>query len=178
MSKPCQLCDLDDGTDLTPSGPGFTLTPDDPLAGELVALWAALRARNFGQCNQLLFELIGTARRLPAEDGDKLAEASACAVEMAAWRLRRRDALLAAAERENAVIETRPYGNPLLSEIRRDMRRAALDRILLAGNCEPGDLIEHYGFSHLAVITFAAGVIAEARRLAAGGELPVEGAAA
>ena len=178
MTKPCKLLDLDDGTDLTPPGPGFTLTPDDPLAGRLVALWAALRGHELGQCNQLLYELIGAARHLPAEDPAKLAEAADCAQEMDAWRQRRRDALLAEIERDAGGIDTPPFGTPLLSEIQRDMRRSALDRLLKAGDCTPADLIEVYGFTHLQVFTFGAGVIAEARRLVEASAPQPEGEAA
>lgn len=178
MSKPCHLFDLDDGTDLTPPGPGFTLTPDDPLAGRLVALWAALRGRDHGEVITLVHELARIARDLPPAAPDALAEAEACAGAMEAWRDRRRDALLAAVERDGGVIDASPFGSPLLSEIQRDMRRAALDRLLKTGACTPGDLVAAYGFTPMQVFHFAAGVIAEARRLVETGAPKPEGEAA
>ena len=174
MNSPTDMLDRCNGRDPSQATPEFNLTPNDPLAGRLVALWAALRGHDLGQVTLLVYELINRAKTLPREDAAKLAEAEACAVEIDAWRARQQDALLA--EALPGLIETATGQTPVGAEIQRDMRRAALDRFLLAGDCTPDDLVELYGFTPLQVLSFGAGAIAEARNLIAPGA--PEGAAA
>lgn len=77
-----------------PDEPMFTLLARDPLAPDLIRLWAALRAGLFGTAGEA-YELLlqeAAGRSLEERNGDviKAAEAGDCANAMETWRIQNR----------------------------------------------------------------------------------------
>lgn len=159
MSSSIQIYQLDDGTDLVSPAPGYTLTPDDPLAAKLVALHAELRGKKLAACHILLDELIKIADDLPAASRDETRRTFNLAVRMAAWLERRK------AEKTPPRPELRMEEFPQKTgEVERDLRRSALDHILKTGGCTKKDL-RKYGFTAADIEAFGEQAIAQVQRL-------------
>lgn len=73
-----------------PDEPMFTLLARDPLAADLVHLWAALRGADAPVAAHHFAILVETANDLNDGKPEKIADAMDCAEAMAGWRLERR----------------------------------------------------------------------------------------
>lgn len=71
-----------------PDEPLFTLLARDPQASDLVALWAALRTKDYHHAQRISQRLIDRARTIDRKprDMDKVCVAVNCSVAMALWK--------------------------------------------------------------------------------------------
>jgi hypothetical protein len=71
-----------------PDEPLFTLLGRDPQGGDMVHLWAALRAGDTHGAERIFTRMVDRARGTPRKpgDADKICAAVNCAEAMRAWR--------------------------------------------------------------------------------------------
>ena len=150
MSGPTEIEELGDGSVTTPPAPGFTLTPDDPLAAKLAALHTELRAHKLAACHVLLSELIAIADDQPRANREETKRHFDHSVDMACWYQRYRT-------------ESVPEDVPHTGDLQTDLRRSALDRLIRTGSCQLSDLVSIYGFPVAKVFAYGASAITEAR---------------